>query len=123
MAKLNLALIVSAVDKASVPLRRIQKTVGDLNRSGRLARLGRGILHVVADLRSCGSHGTSVPSRGGIGALIGVKALKEFAEIERLETAFESMTGSAEASEEDGQGLDRLCRSDSVPASGYRRRL
>ena len=86
MAKLDLALIVRTVDKATAPLRRIQKAVRGVGRRMRSAG------------RSVGVFARKVALIGGaLGALIGLPALKAFATLEKLQTAFESMLGSTDA--------------------------
>ena len=98
MAKLDLALVVRTVDKATAPLRRIQKSVREIDRSGRLRQLGR-------RMRSAGQAAARFAKKVGLvvaafGALIGLPALKAFAKLESLETSFESMLGSVEAAKE-----------------------
>ena len=105
MAKLDLALVVRTVDKATAPLRRIQKSVRDLTRRTGLDRVGRGIRSVGRGLRSAGEAAGRFAKNAGLvagalGALIGLPALKAFASLESLETSFESMLGSAEAAAE-----------------------
>ena len=102
MAKLDLALIVRTVDKATAPLRRIQKSVRDLTRRTGLDRVGRGIRSVGRGLRSAGEAAGRFAKNtgliaGALGALIGLPALKAFATLESLQVAFESMLGSTDA--------------------------
>ena len=52
MPKLDLALVVRTVDKATSPLRRIQKSVRDLSRRTGLDRVARGIRTVGRGMRS-----------------------------------------------------------------------
>ena len=102
MAKLDLALVVRTVDKATAPLRRIQKSVSDLSRRTGLDRVGRGVRSVGRGMHSAGLAAGRFAKKVGLivtalGALVGLPALKAYARIESLETAFESMLGSTEA--------------------------
>ena len=103
MAKLDLALVVRTVDKATAPLRRIQKSVRDLTRRTGLDRVGRGIRSVgrgtaIAAGEAAGRFAKNAGLvAGALGALVGLPALKAFATIESLEVAFESMLGSTDA--------------------------
>ena len=101
MAKLDLALVVRTVDKATAPLRRIQKSVRDMGRRTGLDRVGRGIRRVGRGMRRAGEAAGRFARRVGIvsaalGALVGAPALRAFATLETLQVAFESMLGSAE---------------------------
>ena len=98
MAKLDLALVVKTVDKATGPLRRIQKSVRDLTRRTGLDRVARGV-------RSVGRRAVRAAKRVGLiatalGAIVGLPALRAFATLESMEVSFESMLGSAEAAAE-----------------------
>ena len=100
MAKLDLALVVRTVDKATQPLRRIQKSVRDIGRQTGLDRVSRGVGRVGRQMRKVGSEALLFGKKfgllaGGAGALVGGFALKASAQMETLQVSFESMLGSA----------------------------
>ena len=102
MAKLDLALVVRTVDKATAPLRRIQKSVRDLSRRTGLDKIGRGFRVVGHRARLAADAVGRIAKKlalvaTAIGVLIVLPALKAFATIESLEVAFESMLGSSGA--------------------------
>ena len=100
MAKLDLALVVRTVDKATQPLRRIQKSVREIGRQTGLDRVSRGVGRVGRQMRKVGSEALLFGKKfgllaGGAGALVGGFALKASAQMETLQVSFESMLGSA----------------------------
>ena len=101
MAKLDLALVVRTVDKATSPLRRIQKTVRDISRRTGLDRVGRGIRSVGRGMRRAGAAAVRYAlvigaAAAALGAMV-LPALKAFGTIEQLQVSFESMLGSGDA--------------------------
>ena len=85
MADLNLALVVSALDRATRPLQRIGASVSQLGQRAR--NTGRA-------LRGLGGQSLTRVTLP-LGAL-GAAAGRAFGQIEQMEVAFGSMTGSAE---------------------------
>ena len=105
MAKLDLALVVRTVDQATRPLRRIQQTVQQVARRTGLDRVGRQVRGIGRRMRDVGRAAFEFGRRFAtwgvtIGGAIGGFAVKASAEMETLQTSFESMLGSETAARE-----------------------
>ena len=85
MADLNLALVISTLDRASRPLQRIGRSVSDVGRKAR--KVGR-------DMRSVGT-GLSALLTGPLGAGGGF-AIKAFSDIEQMQVRYGVMLGDQE---------------------------
>ena len=94
MAELKLALVISALDRATRPLQRIGRQMNELGR--RTNQLGRNVTGL----------GTGAFTRLTLPIVaLGAGALGAFGNIEQMQVAFEGLTGSAALGEATIRGL------------------
>ena len=104
-AKLDLALVVRTIDRATAPLKKIQRTIRNVGRQAGLDKVGRRVRDVGRRMRNVGQEAVAFGKR--IGTLLAVAgiaaggfALRSFGQLEQLQISFESMLGSAEEARE-----------------------
>ena len=97
---LKLSLVIQAIDKATAPLRKVRSAVSRVGRATGLDRVGKALGGVGRGLGRAGraAGGFVLKYKGWIAtltALVGAATLGASGTMERLETSFESMLGSA----------------------------
>ena len=105
MAKLDLALVVRTVDKATAPLRRIQKSVRNLGRQTGLDRVGRQVRVVGRQMGRVGREAGMFARRFGIAAAVAGGAI--FGLTSRFAMAGDSIAKTADKL---GVGITELQR-------------